>query len=134
MDGEEDINANGIMEEGESNPLIFCSPVNTVNICDFDSDGVSNQADLDDDGDGVADTEDADMFDPESDTDLDGVSDLAEKGISDPLNACDPVVVDGLCVGVDTDNDGFFGNYPACLLYTSPSPRDRTRSRMPSSA
>ena len=25
-------------------------------------------------------------------------------------------------------------NWPACLLYTSPSPRDRTRSRMPSSA
>ena len=25
-------------------------------------------------------------------------------------------------------------NLPACLLYTSPSPRDRTRSRMPSSA
>ena len=25
-----------------------------------------------------------------------------------------------------------YGNY--CLLYTSPSPRDRTRSRMPSSA
>ena len=25
-------------------------------------------------------------------------------------------------------------NYSACLLYTSPSPRDRTRSRMPSSA
>ena len=24
--------------------------------------------------------------------------------------------------------------YGACLLYTSPSPRDRTRSRMPSSA
>ena len=24
--------------------------------------------------------------------------------------------------------------YAACLLYTSPSPRDRTRSRMPSSA
>ena len=23
---------------------------------------------------------------------------------------------------------------PGCLLYTSPSPRDRTRSRMPSSA
>ena len=28
---------------------------------------------------------------------------------------------------LDTDGDG-------CLLYTSPSPRDRTRSRMPSSA
>ena len=26
--------------------------------------------------------------------------------------------------------DGFY----VCLLYTSPSPRDRTRSRMPSSA
>ena len=26
------------------------------------------------------------------------------------------------------------GDYYACLLYTSPSPRDRTRSRMPSSA
>ena len=25
-------------------------------------------------------------------------------------------------------------DYPPCLLYTSPSPRDRTRSRMPSSA
>ena len=24
--------------------------------------------------------------------------------------------------------------HPGCLLYTSPSPRDRTRSRMPSSA
>ena len=26
------------------------------------------------------------------------------------------------------------GEDPVCLLYTSPSPRDRTRSRMPSSA
>ena len=26
------------------------------------------------------------------------------------------------------------GNEGSCLLYTSPSPRDRTRSRMPSSA
>ena len=28
----------------------------------------------------------------------------------------------------------FTQNYNSCLLYTSPSPRDRTRSRMPSSA
>ena len=28
----------------------------------------------------------------------------------------------------------FAGAYVTCLLYTSPSPRDRTRSRMPSSA
>ena len=30
--------------------------------------------------------------------------------------------------------DGEVARIPACLLYTSPSPRDRTRSRMPSSA
>ena len=29
---------------------------------------------------------------------------------------------------------GLSGNGKTCLLYTSPSPRDRTRSRMPSSA
>jgi len=30
--------------------------------------------------------------------------------------------------------DDKIAEYKACLLYTSPSPRDRTRSRMPSSA
>ena len=33
----------------------------------------------------------------------------------------------------DGIRSGRAGAYP-CLLYTSPSPRDRTRSRMPSSA
>jgi len=33
-----------------------------------------------------------------------------------------------------SDNAAIAGKYSACLLYTSPSPRDRTRSRMPSSA
>ena len=31
-------------------------------------------------------------------------------------------------------NESLSGEYHLCLLYTSPSPRDRTRSRMPSSA
>ena len=31
-------------------------------------------------------------------------------------------------------NQNNYDNYQSCLLYTSPSPRDRTRSRMPSSA
>ena len=30
--------------------------------------------------------------------------------------------------------DESYGKFGSCLLYTSPSPRDRTRSRMPSSA
>ena len=34
-------------------------------------------------------------------------------------------------VEYDLKNDQ---THPTCLLYTSPSPRDRTRSRMPSSA
>ena len=34
---------------------------------------------------------------------------------------------------VEIINDGFTGN-KSCLLYTSPSPRDRQKSRMPSSA
>ena len=41
------------------------------------------------------------------------------------------------CLSVLTDRHYFQGDDAfllACLLYTSPSPRDRTRSRMPSSA
>ena len=43
--------------------------------------------------------------------------------------------VDNLAFGtmIDGSTGGFWNSYP-CLLYTSPSPRDRTRSRMPSSA
>ena len=39
--------------------------------------------------------------------------------------------LDGI-MGLATDMSGI--QYRTCLLYTSPSPRDRTRSRMPSSA
>ena len=41
----------------------------------------------------------------------------------------DLVVVTG-----DVADHGRRAQYQNCLLYTSPSPRDRTRSRMPSSA
>ena len=34
----------------------------------------------------------------------------------------------------DVCREALIGRYDVCLLYTSPSPRDRTRSRMPSSA
>ena len=40
----------------------------------------------------------------------------------------------GMVVAVVATAVGFSASHKACLLYTSPSPRDRTRSRMPSSA
>ena len=43
-----------------------------------------------------------------------------------------PLVI-GKCYKWDF-NGGSLAKYIGCLLYTSPSPRDRTRSRMPSSA
>ena len=45
------------------------------------------------------------------------------------VSGADPVIVNNTVVR--TDSNGLF---VSCLLYTSPSPRDRTRSRMPSSA
>ena len=42
----------------------------------------------------------------------------------------------GIKVNYDaySSNEELMAKLQACLLYTSPSPRDRTRSRMPSSA
>ena len=42
------------------------------------------------------------------------------------------VVLYGKYAGQELQHEG--KDYLICLLYTSPSPRDRTRSRMPSSA
>ena len=45
------------------------------------------------------------------------------------IHACGTVRIDRI------DQSGIYnGETHTCLLYTSPSPRDRTRSRMPSSA
>ena len=40
----------------------------------------------------------------------------------------------GLAVVIMLDDEFYSLTFDGCLLYTSPSPRDRTRSRMPSSA
>ena len=37
-------------------------------------------------------------------------------------------------IDASVENTHLIPRFPSCLLYTSPSPRDRTRSRMPSSA
>ena len=44
------------------------------------------------------------------------------------------VLDSNLSVGDKIILSGTIGDHGFCLLYTSPSPRDRTRSRMPSSA
>ena len=43
------------------------------------------------------------------------------------------VTIDGESITVELKK-GFPAGAKACLLYTSPSPRDRQKSRMPSSA
>ena len=43
------------------------------------------------------------------------------------------VLLKGTTLGTITDIDGYY-QLQTCLLYTSPSPRDKRQSRMPSSA
>src|SRR5665811_2417651 len=61
-------------------------------------------------------------------------------GVRDPPRVPAPALVDKAHVGEQVGCDVVGGDLAprqhvkTCLLYTSPSPRDRTRSRMPSSA
>ena len=48
------------------------------------------------------------------------------------VNQYDPEVQKG--IQLHREIDSYTDNHPVCLLYTSPSPRDRQKSRMPSSA
>ena len=93
---------------------------------DFDGDGVANHLDLDSDNDGIPDNIEAQSttgyIAPDGVVDADGVDTAYTGGLT-------PVNTDGAADGadyLDIDSD--------CLLYTSPSPRDKRQSRMPSSA
>ena len=44
------------------------------------------------------------------------------------------ILTDAISENAFSEISNSVGSYNTCLLYTSPSPRDRTRSRMPSSA
>ncbi len=97
-----------------------CIPDNTVDNCDFDGDGPVNGSDFDDDGDGVADVDDVNPYDPNSDSDNDTYTDIVETGgdgvydpaeDSDPLDPCDPDVNTVACSGTDYDGDGYFANF-----------------------
>ena len=76
----------------------------------------------------------------------DGYQEILRTRVDD-TDPGDRLVVDGGGGTTFDTNIGFFSTTPVvqqtgttlnqthpCLLYTSPSPRDRTRSRMPSSA
>ena len=57
--------------------------------------------------------------------------DLVRFGVKGIENLIDPQTQKPVKVNFDTVN---IGHKPYCLLYTSPSPRDLSTSRMPSSA
>ena len=96
-----------------------------VNPVDSDSDNVNDFLDLDSDNDGIPDiveSQPTGTYTPASgtDTDSDGIDDAFDSTAGHGGDFTAPENTDG-----DTN---------ACLLYTSPSPRDATLSRMPSSA
>ena len=67
------------------------------------------------------------------------VSSLIKRGINTPFPIQDLTIPDALqgndvCGKAKTGSGKTLAFGIPCLLYTSPSPRDRTRSRMPSSA
>ena len=58
--------------------------------------------------------------------------DIAKKVISGIYDGVSTIELDNLAAETAASMTTLHPDY--CLLYTSPSPRDRTRSRMPSSA
>ena len=72
------------------------------------------------------------------------VSEAARETLTEHLETDAVVVPNGIYANLYRDGEvrsewsgntlGFIGRYEDCLLYTSPSPRDRQKSRMPSSA
>ena len=57
-----------------------------------------------------------------------------DEGLADHRYDTFPIYTDYYLQILKRDNENLVGLNVTCLLYTSPSPRDRTRSRMPSSA
>ena len=77
--------------------------------------------------------------DPDGDGDMgidtDMLNDLIENNLQDFINNTSVTVHQTIHYHNNTTYVVDDGDYSTtCLLYTSPSPRDRTRSRMPSSA
>ena len=103
---------------------------------DTDGDGTFDFLDTDSDNDGLSDTAESGLPTPGADNNGDGIADnIAPDSFADTDGIVTLTANDLQDVDNDTSDVDFRSvNVEACLLYTSPSPRDRTRSRMPSSA
>jgi len=88
-------------ENYDSDDTDACVPNPQSLACDFDDDGIPNGTDDDDDGDGVADLNDIENFNPNSDSDGDNIPDIVETGgdgVYNPGTDTNPL-------DDDTDND-----------------------------
>ena len=83
---------------------------------DTDGDGIGDHCDLDSDNDGISDLEESQALARGADVNNDGTVSEAES-----------------LAWLQANVAGLTGT-SGCLLYTSPSPRDKRQSRMPSSA
>ena len=95
-----DTDGDGVQDGSDAFPL---DPTESV---DTDGDGIGNNADPDDDNDGVTDTQEAiDGTDPlDADTDNDGVQDGTDAFPLDPTESVD-TDGDGIANGIDDDDD-----------------------------
>ena len=118
----------GVVHRDSDNDNVFDQlddfPNDTEEWLDTDDDGTGNNADLDDDNDGLSDTEEANLgTDPlDKDTDNDGI----EDGLDDlPLDTSDSIDTDFDGIGnntdTDDDNDGVADSVDAFPLDVSES-------------
>ena len=130
------IDLNGASYQSDDGPITFTGPVDLTADVTVDSD-----ADEDTD-DGTITLESTVDGGYGLTLDTDGGGAVALQGAVGATTALVSLTVDGGQIDLDTvattgaiDIEGTnIDLNGACLLYTSPSPRDRTRSRMPSSA
>ncbi|MDF1866705.1 MAG: hypothetical protein P1U70_17850 [Saprospiraceae bacterium] len=106
-----DIDLDGYLSDVDpSDPLYdindndACQPDPTNGMCDYDNDGLTNDPDQDDDGDGVLDIDDVDPYNILSDSDFDGLADYFETGGNGDQSY--DVGIDTDPLNPDTDNDG----------------------------
>ena len=132
---DDDSDGDGILDVFDSSPGHggdFTVPEDT------DGDGDADFLDTDSDNDGTDDIIESGLTLSGNDNNNDGIDDAVNASYADPDGDIDVPISD---LENTTDNDPLDADYRSvdlpdkdCLLYTSPSPRDRTRSRMPSSA